>query len=428
MSTSSGPGWLWRQYSSGCHLLELGDPHTIWVFGLQWLPTVSARSRKLLLAQLHREKVRWWTTPTGRSHTIGFLPLVQASEAPKVDARLRCAAAHFALKHPKGAHLFRLTLDSGLHWIVAVSDGNVLCRTDCWFDSDSSADQLEQSILQRFDQVHVTHCVLGAESSFDDSALAFLQKDHVPAQIFMKRLRPPLPLRTAGLVLIVLAASAVWVWSGQPEREMKAAHSASSGLGHEGRSQPFEIRVSQRGDLNRIANLWADLPLSPDGWLLQGVSCPIVAEQANCHARYKRIALESSNLQLQVVEGTGWKMQPLSLDQTEFIRSLSIGRPRLLQESASDGKQSWLVQLQKISGLIYTVDLGAPSISKSESGAHPVRRIRLVLPLKHLKAIDALPIPVVWSAIHLEILDPQIHQPRTTRLLTYLEGELIDQS
>lgn len=428
MTTSSGSGWHWRQYSSGCHFLELGDAHTIWVFGLQWLPTVSARSRKLLLAQLYREKVRWWTTPTVHSHTIGFLPLVQASEAPKVDARLRCAAAHFALKHPKGAHLFRLTLDSGLHWIVAVSDGNVLCRTDCWFDSDSSADQLEQSILQRFDQVHVTRCLLGAESSFSDSALAFLQKDHVPAQIFMRRLRAPLPLRAAVLVLLVLAASAYWLWSGKPEREVKAARSAPSGLDREGRSKPFEIRVSQRGDLNRIANLWADLPLNPDGWLLQGVSCPIGAEQANCHARYKRIAPKSSNLQLQVVEGTGWKMQPLSLDQTEFVRSLSIGRTRLSEGSVADAEQGWLVQLQKISGLTYTADLGTPSTSKSESGAHPVRRIRLVFPLRHLRAIDALPIPVVWSAIHLEILDGPAHQPKTTRLLTYLEGELIDRS
>ena len=428
MIVSSDPRWIWRQYAPGCYLLEASDGQTVWVFGLRWLPTISARSRKLLLAQLHREKVRWWSTPTVHSRTIGFLPLMQSTQTPRVDTRLRCAAAQFALRHPKGAHLLRLTLGRGLHWIVAVNDGNVLCQTDCWLDSDSTADQLEQSISQRFDQVHVTRCVMSEESLYADSGLDFLLDGQVPTQACLKRLRAPLPLRIGGLVLLVLAVSSWWVWSGQKARALNTEQSSIEGLNFEGQSQSFELRVSRHGDLSRIADLWADLPINPTGWLLQGVSCPIVSEQAICRARYKRIAPDSSNLQLQAVMATGWHMLPMSLDQTEFIGSVPINPVRLTESRAVAQTPSWLVQLQQISGLTYTVDLGTPLPSGAGRQSHPVRSLRIVLPLKHLGVIDALPISVVWSAIHLEIAHVPAQQPEATRLLTYLEGELFEQS
>ena len=428
MTASLRPGWIWRQYSSGCYLLEQGDAKTLWVFGLRWLPTVNVRSRKLLLAQLHREKVRWWTTPSVQSRTIGFLPHTESVQTARADVRLRCAAAQFALKHPQGTHLLRLTIESGLHWIVAVSDGNVLCHTDCWVDSEALADQVEQSILQRFEAVDVTRCLVAAQLPCADANLAFLLDDQTPPHVYLRRLRSPLPLRTGGLGLLVFAVFAWWAWSGEHKDELISVRGSGVDLGREGDAGPVEWRFSRPGDLGRIVHFWADLPINPKGWLLRGVSCPIDSERTTCRARYKRTSPEFSNLQLKVVEEAGWRMLPFALDQTEFIKPIAMDTIHLPESQVVAGASSWVIQLQQISGMTHIVDVSAPTSVVSGSGAYPVRQLRIVLPLKHLNVIDALSLPVVWKAIHLEIADMQADKSMATRLLTYLEGELIERS
>lgn len=425
MLSAASASWRWHQYAPGCHVLELPQTGGLWVFGMRWLPTVGSRSRKLLLCQLYREKVRWWIGSLSKPGTIGFLPASQGTQIKQT--RLRCAAMQFAIAHPQGVHLLRIDLDSKMHWLVAVNEGNVLSQTDSWFDDSVLADELEQSICQRFPGVRVTRCNLRTSGAGDESVLAFLADPAViSSDTYLRRLHSPWLGRIVSvraLLLLLLLAWLGWRYL-DLERPDQSDLSTSGPARAAGAGDQTEVAADHRGQLVKIAAAWSSLPVNPQGWALHGVSCRIQTEMAQCRARYDRLTPGASNLALELSGFHGWSIRPISLDRTDFERMLLLDDSRQM-DTPPDVMASWLIQLQQVSGLTYAMNLANRGLA--ETTLSPAwRALHLTLPLRHLHRVDSLDATIRWKQIHLEVVAAHVAAPGVSRLRVHLEGDVFD--
>lgn len=465
-TSPSASGWTWHDYAPGCRILQCAGERQYWVFGLKWLPTVGVRSRKLLLRQLHRERIRWWAGPQTGAGTVGFLPY-----APKGSTREThglSAAVHYASQCPTGVHMLILRLQVDRYWVVAVNEGNVLSQTDCWIESQEQVQDIETAIRQRFANLQVAlhdlvECDLAAAPG-----LAFLRVPCTDPRASLRRLRtsPAKWVVVPGLAALCLIAWMNWAPSIEGRRTHKeSAHQQSQ-------ENPVDMPVVELvdpADLSRVAQVWEELPVDPPGWLLERVTCDWKLRTVDCRATYSRQAPRVTNQHLSPVAEAGWQIVPSSIDRTEAIRSLPY-RPRHIRhdEFASlrteiAGESEWLTSLQALSAFAYSIEFSQPVLVSSlmaasstaavESRSHndevdaregrdrhlefakplPVRplqrrMVRLSLPLRHIVRVESLPIHVRWKSAHLEVVSPSLGLPGTTRLRAFLEGDLIDAS
>ncbi|WP_159078852.1 type 4b pilus protein PilO2 [Orrella marina] len=457
------PGWTWHEYAPGCRVLHCPGKRQYWVFGLKWLPTVGARSRKLLLRQLRRERIRWWAGPQTGAGTVGFLP--HAPKGSIREAHGHSAAVQYASQRPVGAHMLILRLQGGRHWVVAVSEGNVLSQTDCWVDSQEQVQDIESSIRQRFINLQIDQHDLPESDLSSASALDFLRNPRADSRATLRRLRT-FPAKWILLLALVTLCLIAWVrWA--PSVDGRGSHRESAH--HQLHIPPNEkavIELITPADVSRVAQIWNGLPVDPPGWLLERVFCDWGLRTVDCRAIYSRQAPGVTNLHLSSVVEAGWQIVPSSIDRTEAVRSLPY-RPRRLrhdelssQPVEKEAGSGWLTSLQDLSAFTYSIELSQPVpvidlISANvadELGSHsqtdgtgaydgdgrpasslPAQRlqrrmIRLSLPLRHLSRVESLPVLVRWKSMHLEVLSPSLEQSRTTRLRAYLEGDLIDVS
>jgi|GEM_PF-3336297 len=430
----------WVVHAPGCCTLQKEDGTASWVFGVRWLPTVDLKSRKLLLRQLRREKVKWWVCPSSKARTIGFLPELHDSGKAHRRPALLSAALMFALEHPEGTHLLKATFSSDVIWVVAVSDGQVLSQTDRLFECDAQAGELQESIRKRFAQSLGLDMEMSVQPGCLREALPFLYEQKNASQVLVKPLKKSSSKRLLALLLLAaIAILALESWN-KTQGQGKAAVanrnlSAGTGLSE----QVLHLALSDLSVLQTMATVWMDLPVRLNGWRLKSSHCQMKQSQAVCSASYERQSSSSSNLSFQGLERHGWKMQPLSLDRTEIVktvplqvkqvrvRDLPLGMTDIHGETGtSDG--GWLVRLQMASASLGAIELSQPVSIPGQTGKYSRRSLRLAFPLRHLSTVQSLALPVLWTGAFLEIRSLSSVSPGWSVLQVQLEGVVYEQS
>lgn len=447
MPAPAGMTLLWREHAPGCRILQCTTHRQAWVFGLNWLPTVGARSRNLLLKQLRRESVRWWIAPDGRSGTIGFLPVASAPSSAIKEGALRSAAVHFATLHPTGAHLVILNFGATERWAVGVSEGNVLCQTDCWVDSDEQILEIERDLRLRFNHLQVCHHKVEPVESDGDALPDFLRPSSDHKRLLLKPLKGRRHRIMAILfVLIVLVLSAVY-WQHSQNTKQRSRFQRVDSSSRVVEFDP-EIELSHPGDLAQIAEIWSPLTIDPAGWLLERVTCERKSQQIDCRAAYQRQSADATNLHLDSVRPKGWAMEPVSLDRTDLTYHLrdSVRTVRVShldsQRLSTRTHSNLLTDLQDLSAYTYAIEMGEmspfltmPRLASSQPVPGSVRQaslqifrrtLRMSLPMREMGRVASLPHMVLWKVAHLEVVNPRLEKTSTTRLRSFLEGEVFE--
>lgn len=459
--TSTGEmGWVWDEYAPGCRSLKRPSGRETWLFGMKWLPTVGARSRKLLLRQLRRERVRWWAGTQTGAGTVGFLPPGPKGSLRQVEGR--SAALEYAVHCPAGAHMLVLQFQQTQYWVVAVSEGNVLSQTDCWVESLERVLEIEATIRQRFGSLQVVQHDLCECDLATSPVLSFLHSPSNDSRVLLRRLRSSALKK---VTLLGLIAICLFVWFRQHGSETRNRSRLERPVRPEARvaRSPALIEISDPAELDRVVEMWSALPIDPPGWLLERISCGWKLRSLDCRATYQRKAPGATNEHLNPVTDAGWTITPVSIDVTDATRSIAFspykvhvkafGQMQVDAPTSAQLQGSWLTVLQDLSAYTYSIEVSQPTLlndlaaedadrlDRQESSGqsdHPVvtrsqrqiqrRVVRMSLPMRHLPRIKASPVTVRWKSLHLEVVSTETEPSRTSRLRVYLEGDLIEAS
>lgn len=450
----------WVSVSPGCQMLYRSDlsdslerASQVWVFGLRWLPTVGARSQKLLLRQLSKERVQWWNRPGGQSTTIGFLPPSCTRLRP--SAQMVCVASQFALSHPKGTHFLRWVIAPEKIWVVAVHEGNVLSQTDCWLNTEDQVVQLETVLRERYPELE-SQTVYGSDEELtqDDAFEELLKAVGVKLQ---NPATPVIPIhQTARLkrlkttyvvghwIVVVLMLVLLWVgWfvlrqpSAQSPIGLSAPESESTRQTQtsHARSQPTPPEA-----INTLFEALSSLPVQGFGWQLETIQCELQALAAQCRAAYVRTNANTTNQQLQRALNPHWSLQSVSLDRTDVLLQVTLSGTHVSQKYPSTAYSDWFAELQRLSRYFETVELSAqrleaavtmpPNVDQvQEPSAY--RQLQLSMWLKHFPKLQDSALQVRWRKLRLEILSAGVltmsaQTNESSQIRLFLEGDLIE--
>lgn len=410
-----------------------------WVFGMRWLPALGSSGQKALQRNLRQQGLVWAVGHGKFVRLIGVPSSVQGLELSRQSAS---AAAAFAAAHPSGEHALCLQVSGVGLWLVASSQGCVISDTDRWVDTTEQAEVLLDKLNERHTQLQCQRLWWSwATEDADQEQPEFLQ-----ASLFKQSRFERLPSSDAWrlrLVLGVLICAAIGlVLNGSLSEqgiEQSVVHAEVSPTHMSARAY-----VHHRTSLQALLQGWYALPVDPQGWLLQGVSCRIEQDNGFCKASYKRRTPDADNEGLARHQTQGWVFEPESLDRAFLTRRIKLTikpfEPHLIVDHSFG-----LTQLQRLSARVATLALGS---EKSPHQVMPVsqdsvigpedqsittqalrlssRPLSIRLALRQADRINELNLPLRWHQADLAV----VHGAQIDKLHGYLmlslQGEWLE--
>lgn len=417
----------WSEHGPNLHTWGVPDQPLRWVFGLQWTATLGRRSRQWLFNQLRRQNLRWYASSGPQGELVG---MDMTGRLAFEDGPVFAAAVGYALSRPQGTHLLRLVLTPANQWVVGVHQGSVLSHTDCWMDAQTG-DALEAGLEQRFSDLVVQTVVW----PIDSAMIAPLELDflHTAAHetARCRRLRFGVSGATVvlalGAMVCLLGAGFMLVSLGGWPQTNEATVQATQ-------ADPEALLPSVYvHDMRFLEPLWQEilqLPVDPDGWILQTVDCALIVDAATCRADYLRRRTTTDNGILSARAPSLWRFKPVSLDLSSFESLVPVAAKRLPVRSAVafDADDTWLTTLQQQTAVTPSISLG-PWQEKKMGGDSFLLTLRsaeisLRLPVRQLSLLQSWSLPVFWQTVRLDVMPSATVDQHNSYLMLHLKGEL----
>ena len=417
----------WSEHGPNLRTWAVPDHSLRWVFGLQWTATLGRRSRQWLFNQLRRQNLRWYASSGPYGELVG---MDMTGRLVFEDGPVFAAAVGYALSRPQGTHLLRLVVTPLQQWVVGVHQGSVLSHTDCWMDAQAG-DALQAGLEQRFSELVVQTVFWSSENAVTAPLeLAFL---HVAAgeSARCRRLRFGVSGATVvlalGVMVCMLGAGFMLVSLGWLPQTNEAAVPPTPA---DADALMPSVYVH---DMRALDSLWQgllQLPVDPDGWLLQTVDCALIGDTASCRADYLRRRATTDNGILSARAPEIWRLKPVSLDLSRFESVVRVAAKQLPVRSAVaiDGHDKWLTILQRQSAITPNISLGAWQEKKLGADSFSITlrsaEISLRLPVRQLSLLQSWSLPVFWQSVRLDVVPSATVDQHNSYLMLNLKGEL----
>jgi hypothetical protein len=415
----------WSEHDPGLHTWDVPDQSLRWVFGLQWTATLGRRSRQWLFNQLRQQNLRWYASSGVQGELVG---IDMNGRLSFEDRPVFAAAVGYALSRPQGAHLLRLVITPSHQWVVGVHQGCVLSHTDCWMDAQAG-DALQAGLEQRFSELVVQTVVWSTESA----TTAPLELDFLHAAASeaarCRRLRYGLSSATMvlalGVMVCLLGAGFMWVslgWWPQTRTATVPVKQADTLMP--------SVYVHDMRDLDSLWQGLLQLPVDPDGWILQTVDCSLIVDVATCRADYLRRRANTDNGVLGGRAPGLWRLKPVSLDLSSFENAIRVVAKQLSVRSAVaiNAQDAWLITLQQQSAITPSISVGPWQEQKLGTDSFLVTlrsaEISLRLPVRQLSLLQSWSLPVFWHSVRLDVMPSATVDQHNSYLMLHLKGEL----
>jgi hypothetical protein len=326
--------------------------------------------------------------------------------------------------------LLRLVITPEHQWLVAVHQGTVLSHTDCWMNAHAG-DALQAGLEQRFSGLVVQTVVWSA----DNAMRAPLELDFLHATAGdaarCRRLRHGVSGATIvlalGAIVCLFGAGLMWIsmgWRPQTGEVTVPVTQADTGA---------LIPSVFVHDISDLAPLWQgllQLPIDPDGWILQTAECALIVDAATCRADYLRRRVTTDNSVLSAHRPGIWRFKPVSLDRSSFESTARVAARRLPMPTAVaiNAEHTWLTTLQQQSAITPSVSLGPWQEKKLGTDAFVVTlrsaEISLRLPVRQLSLLQSWSLPVFWQTVRLDVMPSATVDQHNSYLMLHLKGEL----
>ena len=417
----------WSEHGPNLRTWAVPDHSLRWVFGLQWTATLGRRSRQWLFNQLRRQNLRWYASSGPHGELVG---MDMTGRLVFEDGPVFAAAVGYALSRPQGTHLLRLVVTPAQQWVIAVHQGSVLSHTDCWLDAQAG-DALQAGLEQRFSELVVQTVVWSSESAVTAPLeLAFLQAT-AGESARCRRLRfgvsSEMVVLAMGVVVCLIGAGFMWVslgwWPQTSEATVPAVQADSEAL------MP-SVYVHDMRDLEPLWQGLLQLPVDPDGWILQTVDCALIVDAATCRADYLRRRATTDNVILGARAPEIWRLKPVSLDRSRFESVVRVAAKQLPVRTAEsiDAHETWLTTLQRQSAITPNISLGPWQEKKLGADSFLITlrsaEISLRLPVRQLSLLQSWSLPVFWQSVRLDVMPSATVDQHNSYLMLYLKGEL----
>ncbi len=417
----------WSEHGPNLHTWGVPDQSLRWVFGLQWTATLGRRSRQWLFNQLRRQNLRWYASSGPNGELVG---MDMTGRLVFDDVPVFAAAVGYAISRPQGTHLLRLVITPAQQWVVGVHQGSVLSHTDCWMDAQAG-NALQAGLEQRFNDLVVQTVIWPTDSALNAPLeLEFL---HAAADetARCRRLRYGVSGGTAvlglGAIVCLLGAGFMLVslgwWPQKNEATMPPTVADTDAL-----MPPVYVH-----DIRFLEPLWQgllQLPIDPDGWILQTVDCALIVDAATCRADYLRRRVTTDNSILSARMPGLWLFKPVSLELSSFENVFRVAAKRLPVRSAVsvNADDTWLTTLQQQSAITPSISLG-PRLDKKLGGdsysvTQQSAEISLRLPVRQLSILQSWSLPVFWQSVRLDVMPSATVDQHNSYLMLHLKGEL----
>lgn len=419
--------WCWVDTSANLH----------WLFGMRWLPALGAQGQRALHRDLRQQGIGLVVNHGDRVRLVGVPSADQPSAQLKHSAS---AAVAYALSRPQGVHALCLTVTGVGVWLVASSNGCLLSDTDRWFDCFDEAQTFFYTLRQRYEQIQLEVLQWNAEHDAAEPCPDFLDT-RASKQCRLSKL----PFRHRGWKLLALGLAlgcAVWWLARAYWFEADADHQAAA---QSHRAAPVSVLTAHDFEgVKDLVQAWHELPVDPNGWVLQAVSCRINHEAALCKATYKRSKPDADNNGLIRHKPAGWVFEPASLDiallKRRVVMPMSVLRAHLRVSRAFG-----LTALQRFSARTAQLVLGTPAHINTDSQdlqsplfadsgsatpptASPISSwpVSVRLPLRDAERLSELNVPLRWRQIDLVIVRHAQIDERQGYLMLNLQGEWLE--
>lgn len=422
--------WDWPDRNAKVH----------WVFGMRWLPALGSKGQKALQRNLREQGFAWAVNHGKQVRLIGVPPQAAAGIG---NGKMASAAVAFATQHTQGMHALCLEVHGIGVWLVAASDGCVLSDTDRWFDTLEQAQAYVEGLRERHEQIAVLTSQWNPEGSGDEAK----PPEFLQASLFkhcrFSRL-PSLYLHSLWMLfgVAVLGAVGYVVVGWLPERDIEP----------EVPSQALSIQtvnplaqVHSYAALQALLASWHDLPVDPEGWLLQSVACRIEGAKALCQAAYKRRKPDASNEGLLRHQPDGWLFEADSIERAFYKRAIGIPM-QSLQPHLMTSTVFGLTQLQRLSPRVAGLSIGSPATLQmpdavvasfdgqgfaqgSAAGAATrlsARSLTVRLALRHAQRIAELSLPLRWRQAELSVVHGAQIDTLHGYLMLNLQGDWLE--
>ena len=419
--------WVWHDEQLNVH----------WVFGANWFPTISSRSERLLYRQLREQGTRWVASHGTQTRLIGAIAPVHSTQMTR---QCVSAAVAFALSHSQGAHALCLEVPQQGFWLVASSDGRLLSQTDCWLDDASQVEQAVDVLRERHpDLQFAQRCwPKGDAVDIQKSEHPLERLDFLTKEVGSCKFRKITSGQRAWFWIIgafvVVSSLAVLLVAVQSDHadiddELIERHTIKA---------QARLLVHAPQALVALLRSWDDLPVDPDGWLLQRIHCRISHDEADCQARYKRRQLLADNNGLKRHQPAGWIFKADSIDHADLHQTIKLTR-RPLQPGGRMNVEQGLIQLQNLSAKAASLALGASrgsgyfvgstgseGLEDGQNNPSVKRPVSLQVALRQAGVLTQFTLPMQWQEISLEISQGAHIDERHGYLMLNLKGEWIE--
>lgn len=417
----------WSEHGPNLHTWDAPDQSLRWVFGLQWTATLGKRSRQWLFNQLRRQNLRWYASSGSQGELVG---MDMTGRLSFEDGPVFAAAVGYALSRPTGVHLLRLVISPAHQWVVGVHQGSVLSHTDCWMDAQAG-DVLQAGLEQRFSELVVQTVFWPTESAvIVPLELEFLNTAAGEAAR-CRRLRYGVSSGTIvlalGAMLFLLGAGFMWVslgwWPQKSQTTVPIKQADTDAL------MP-SVYVHDMRDLDPLWQGLLQLPIDPDGWILQTVDCALILDAATCRADYLRRRATTDNGVLSARAPGLWRLKPVSLDLSSFENAIRVATKQLPLRSAMaiNAPDPWLITLQRQSAITPSISVGPWQEQKLGMGSFLFTlrsaEISLRLPVRQLSLLQSWSLPVFWQSVRIDVMPSATVDQHNSYLMLHLKGEL----
>ncbi|TAL81149.1 MAG: hypothetical protein EPN46_05995 [Candidimonas sp.] len=412
------------------------------VFGLDWLPLINGRARRLAPRIARQRGATHWVCSGDAAAAVGMarLKLTRAQRRQ----RLGSAAQAVAQLRATGTIALLLELGPARYWLVAVHEGAVVARTDKLFPSRLHASDVLTELEQAYPQLQVLD---GAPDAIDLPILEAAST--VDTRLLpLDRWRPLLPRPVQWFVLsMVLIGLLPRLWRAvAPAPKVHAAGPFDPYRAWSDALEQASRGIVVHGVQGTRAALISlhDAPVQIAGWFLTHAMCMPQVGGWRCQARYDRRGAQAGNDGLLAHAPAAWAVEFTSIDQALLVWNIALVKVPLAQhdlKSSVHNERHLFTALQSIQPAFTQMQLGKPQAIKvieprDAAGRTPpkpaglpgysLRPVHIAGPLRSGSLLLPHTEAISWKKIAMSVRDTPQLGLRSSRLTISFQGDLYE--
>ena len=387
-----------RQSSADSFLTDAGEQLLV---GMNWFALVGSNPRQEVLQRARATHATHYVVSGSDARVAACKRRINSRHIAgntSIHRRLFSLAAIFASRHPLGAHVCLLSDSQEGYWLIACSEGYVLCSSDKHFSSKQSALHAVADLKTRFIDLDLTTL----EATWCLQRPTWLEGDFPVCSVVNKI--PDWYARSSSIKAMLIASATIgacWMWFGSTSGESTRLNGSTNHGGYPPQTGVSLDRLSDRtdepGSLWASIQKWSTLPVEKDGWALTSLDCESVQMLWQCQAIYRRRSPSARNHHLQHLSVTHATLAFEDLDRAIVGWVDEHHANSVVYSSIDDLK--WLDQIREIETGFESVQVGSVRAHASNQS----HTLRFKGPLRSAILTNRLLLPIYWTRVSISV-------------------------